>query len=145
MSEADRTEELAVELMASITVFVAAARKANPAGGLSAAEISALLRIKRAGETTSAAVARLEGISPQAMGATIAALEARSLVEREKDADDGRRILLRATDAGRELLDARRDSRTHALAHVLAERFDDDELATLGAAAPLLERLAEGL
>lgn len=145
MDEADQTEELAAELMASITVFVAAARTAKPAGGLSAAEVSALLRIKRAGETTSAAVARLEGISPQATGTTIAALEARGLVEREKDADDGRRILLRATDAGLELLDARRDSRTHALARVLAEHFDDAELAAIATAAPLLERLAERL
>ncbi|MCL2516032.1 MAG: MarR family transcriptional regulator [Microbacteriaceae bacterium] len=132
---------LAAELLGSIRLFITAVRKAKPEGELSAAEISALLHIKRAGETTSAAVARLEGISPQAMGTTIAALEARGLIEREKDADDGRRILLRPTAAGFDVLDARRDARTAKFAARLASDFTAAERATLRAAAPLLERL----
>lgn len=138
-------EELANALLASIRLFVATGRRARPEGELSAAEIAALMRIKRAGETTSGALARLEGVSPQAMGATIAALEARGLVEREKDVGDARRILLRATDAGRELLAARRDARSALVSKVLAEEFSSHDLATLSAAAPLLERLVEKL
>lgn len=145
MTEARDAEELAGALLGSIRHFIAAARTARPAGELSASEIGALLRIRRAVETTSGALARLEGISPQAMGATIAGLEARGLVTREKDAEDGRRILLRLTDAGLELLDARRDARAGAIAAMLTERFTAEELVTLRAAAPLLARLAEGL
>jgi DNA-binding MarR family transcriptional regulator len=79
------------------------------------------------------------------MGATIVALEARGLVEREKDTGDARRILLRLTDAGREVMDARRDARATAIARELGRRFDAAEIETLRAAAPLLARLAEGL
>jgi DNA-binding MarR family transcriptional regulator len=145
MAEARDTEELAGSLLESIRLFIAAARTPRAVGELSAPEIAALIHIRRAVETTSGALARLAGISPQAMGATIAALEARGLIEREKDAGDGRRILLRLTDAGREVMDARRDARAAAIARELGQRFDADELATLRAAAPLLARLAEGL
>ena len=145
MTEAPDTDELAGSLLESIRLFIVAARTARPQGELSASEIAALLHIRRAVETTSGALARHAGISPQAMGATIAALESRGLVEREKDAGDGRRILLRLTDAGAEVMDARRDARAEAIARELGRRFDADELATLRAAAPLLGRLAEGL
>ncbi|HEY0248111.1 MAG TPA: MarR family transcriptional regulator [Gryllotalpicola sp.] len=142
---ADDVDELAGDLLASIRLFLAAARKARPEGELSASEIGALLRLRRAGETTSSALARLEGISPQAMGATIAALESRGLIEREKDAEDGRRILLRTTDAGREVIDARRGARAEKMAQALAAGFTAQELDTLRAAAPLLDRLAQAL
>jgi len=145
MSVAQDADELAGSLLESIRLFIAAARTARPHGELSASEIAALINIRRAVETTSGALARLAGISPQAMGATIASLEARGLVEREKDAVDGRRILLRLTNAGAEVMDARRDARSAVIARQLTDRFDADELATLRAAAPLLGRLAEGL
>ncbi|GAA4176973.1 MarR family winged helix-turn-helix transcriptional regulator [Gryllotalpicola koreensis] len=145
MTDAQDTEELAGSLLESIRLFIAAARTARPQGELSASEIAALIHIRRAVETTSGALARLAGISPQAMGATIAALEARGLIEREKDTGDARRILLRLTDAGREVMDARRDARAAAIARELGRRFDAAEIETLRAAAPLLARLAEGL
>jgi len=145
MADARETEELAGSLLESIRLFIAAARTARAVGELSASEIGALLHIRRAVETTSGALARLAGVSPQAMGATIAALETRGLVEREKDSGDGRRMLLRLTDAGREVMDARRDARATAIARELGLRFDANELATLRAAAPLLARLAEAL
>lgn len=142
---ATSADELAASLLASIRLFIAAARSARPVGELSASEIAALVGIRRAVETTSGALARVAGISAQAMGATIAGLEARGLVEREKDADDGRRILLRLTEAGTEVMDARRDARAHAIARLLADNFSAAEVATLSAAAPLLHRLAEDL
>jgi len=145
MSETQSADELAASLLASIRLFIAALRKARPEGELSARDVSALLGIKRAGETTSGTLARLAGISAQAMGATIAGLEGRGLVAREKDAEDGRRILLRLTDAGLEVLDARRDARSGTIVRLLTENFSAAELATLDAAAPLLQRLAEGL
>jgi len=145
MRQGDAADELAGSLLASIRLFIAAVRTARPEGELSASEIAALLGIRRAVETTSGALARQAGISAQAMGATIAALEARGLVEREKDAEDGRRILLRLTAAGKDVMDARRDARATALARLLTENFSAAELATLSAAAPLLQRLAEDL
>lgn len=145
MTDVRSVDELASSLLTSIRLFIAAARTARPDGELSASEIAALGRIKRAGETTSGTLARLEGISAQAMGVTVAGLEARGLVEREKDAEDARRMLLRLTDAGADVMSARRDGRATQLARVLAEGFDAGELATLRAAAPLLQRLVEAL
>ena len=54
------------------------------------------------------------------MGATIAALETRGLVERTADPDDGRRVVLSVTDAGREVLRDRRNARTEQLARALS-------------------------
>ncbi len=79
------------------------------------------------------------------MGATLSALEARGLVTRDPDARDGRRILLSVTDAGRQLLRDKRDARTEHLARALAAGFTREELEQLMTAAPLLERLAQGI
>lgn len=136
-------EELAAALFVSLRQLVANARKSRAVGDLSAAETSALVSLKRAGVTTSAALARVEQITPQAMGATLAALESRGLIERGPDPDDGRRILLSLTGAGLDVMVARRTERTSAVARTMDERFSPAELRILRDAAPLLERLAE--
>jgi DNA-binding MarR family transcriptional regulator len=92
-------------------------------GELTLPETSALARLDRGGPTTSAALARLEQISPQSMGATLGALEARGLVERRPDPGDGRRVVLSFTEAGLEALRNRRDERTEQLARALATGF----------------------
>jgi len=69
-------------------------------------ESSALTRLDRGGPATASALAKLEQISPQSMGATLGALEARGLVERRPDPADGRKSLLTVTAAGRGLLAA---------------------------------------
>jgi DNA-binding MarR family transcriptional regulator len=114
-------------------------------GDLTLPESAALVRLDRGGPTTSSALARQEQISPQSMGATLAALEARRLVERQPDPDDGRRAVISVTDAGREVLRDRRNAHAELLARALADGFTRAELDVLAAAAPLLERLAERL
>ncbi|WP_055750385.1 MarR family winged helix-turn-helix transcriptional regulator [Frankia sp. AvcI1] len=118
-------------------------RQSQPAGELTMPESAALARLDRGGPATAAALARLEQISPQAMGATLAALEARALVERRRDPGDGRQVILSPTDAGLAALRSRRDARTELLAGALSAGFSRAELDQLAAAAPLLERLAE--
>src|SRR5215472_10307855 len=81
--------EVAVMLRVSIGLLVRRLRQAQPAGDLTLPESSALARLDRGGPATPSALARLEQISPQSMGATIAALEARALVERHPDPADG--------------------------------------------------------
>lgn len=105
-------------------------------------ELSALSQIDRTGPTTSAELARTKQITPQAMGSTVSALEKRGLVSRTPDPRDKRRSLLTVTAAGREALHSGRDAISDRMARALAESFTDDEVATLAAAAPLLERLA---
>ncbi len=112
---------------------------------LSHPEISALVRLESAGPTTLTALAKLERISAQSLGATLSALESRGLVRREPDAADGRQSVISITTVGRNTLRARRSGRAAHIARSLAAHFTPDELATLRAAAPLLERLADEL
>jgi DNA-binding MarR family transcriptional regulator len=120
--------------------------KAERAGGnLTLPESAALVRLDRGGPTTPSALARQEQISPQSMGATVAALEARRLVERRPDPHDGRRAVISVTETGLQVLRDRRNAHAELLAQALADGFTQAELDVLAAAAPLLERLAERL
>lgn len=79
------------------------------------------------------------------MGATLAALEAAGYVARSGDVNDGRRVLMTVTTAGRRMLHDRRDARVRQIAEVLSGVFSEEELAVLAQAAPLLERLGQAL
>ena len=118
------------------------------AGGddeLTLPETSALSRLDRGGPAASSDLARVERISPQSMGATIAALEQRGLIARDRDPHDGRRIVLSITDAGLQVVRDRRGARTARIARALAAGFTPEEVAQLRAVTTLLERLAERL
>jgi DNA-binding MarR family transcriptional regulator len=138
-------EHVARALQVSIGLLRRRLRQAPVEGELTLPEISALSRLDRGGPTTSAALARAEQISPQSMGATLGGLEARGLVERRPDPEDGRRAVMSVTDAGLRAMRVRRDARTEQLAQALSAGFSRSELKQLMAAAPLIERLAESL
>ncbi|NEA52885.1 MarR family transcriptional regulator [Streptomyces sp. SID13666] len=115
-------------------------------GELTLPEVSALSRLERAGSATTSDLARVEQITPQAMGVTLAGLEERDLVERRPDPSDGRRVVMSMTKAGQRSLRDRRSARSEQLAKALvAGGFTRAELKTLMAAAPLIERLGESL
>jgi DNA-binding MarR family transcriptional regulator len=118
-------------------------RQERVATGLTMPESAALNRLDRLGDSAAADLARREQISPQSMGATLAALEERGLVLRRPDPEDGRRVLLTISEAGRAALQDKRSARADQLAAAIGDAFTEDELRTLAAAAPLLERLAE--
>ncbi|MGA2828828.1 MAG: MarR family transcriptional regulator [Streptosporangiaceae bacterium] len=137
--------EVAGALRESVGLLLRRLRQERTDGELTLPESSALTRLNRAGPATSSALAKLEQISPQSMGATLAALEARGLVERHPDPEDGRRVVLSVTGAGRQVLQDRHNARTQQLARALSAGFTPAELAQLMVAAPLLERLAQSI
>jgi DNA-binding MarR family transcriptional regulator len=137
--------EVAAAIQVSVGLLRRRLQQAQVAGDLSASEISALARLDRGGPTTPSALAKLEGITPQSMGATLGGLERRGLVARRPDPDDGRHVVLSVTELGLELLRTRRSARTEQLATALSGGFNRAELATLRSAAPLIERLAQNL
>lgn len=137
--------EVAHALRVDVGLLVRRLRQLEDRDELSAPETSALSRLDREGPATAAELARREGISPQSMGATLAALEARGLLARRPDEHDGRRRLLTPTDAGRAVLSDRRSARTRRLAEAMEAELSPAELAELAAAVPLLERLARRL
>jgi DNA-binding MarR family transcriptional regulator len=114
-------------------------------GDVTLPESAALARLDRGGPATSSELARLEQISPQSMGATLGGLEARGLVARRPDPDDGRRAVLYLTPAGQAVLRDRRNESTQRIAQALAAAFTAAEHRQLLVAARLLERLAEDI
>src|SRR6266699_592843 len=130
--------DVAAALRVSIGLLLRRMRQVRVEGELTVPQTSALARLDRSGPATSSALAKLEQISPQSMGATLSALEPRGPV-----AQDGRRVVLSVTEAGRQVLRDKRDARTGQLAQALSAGFTQAELGQLMAAAPLLERLAQ--
>ena len=145
MSEDPDVGQVAAALRVSTGLLLRRLRQVRAEGELTLPESSALVRLERGGPTTPSELAKLEQISPQSMGATLAGLEARGLVERRSDPQDGRRAVLSVTEAGRTVLLDRRNARTERLAQALSAGFTPAELRQLMAAAPLLERLAQSI
>jgi DNA-binding MarR family transcriptional regulator len=142
MTQGPDANEVAGALRVSIGLLLRRMRQARVEGELTLPESSALARLDR-GPATASALARLEQISPQSMGATLASLEAKGLIERRPDPDDGRRAVLSVTGAGLGWLRSKRNARTELLAKALSAGFTPAELQVLITAAPLLERLAQ--
>jgi DNA-binding MarR family transcriptional regulator len=145
MQRTPGVEQVAEALFVSVGLLVRRVRQAQPDGELTLPETSALARLDRSGPTTATALAKLEQISPQSIGATLGALETRGLIERHPDPEDGRRALILVTKAGLKVLRNRRNARTERLARALSTGFTRAELDQLMAVAPLIERVAQSL
>jgi DNA-binding MarR family transcriptional regulator len=143
MTQDPDIQQVAGMLRVSIGLLLRRLRQVQGEGDLTLPESSALARLDRGGPATPTALAKLEQISPQSMGATLGALEARGLVERRPDPEDGRQVLISATEDGLQALRDRRNARTERLAQALSTGFTRSELKQLAAVAPLLERLAQ--
>ncbi|HEU0165163.1 MAG TPA: MarR family transcriptional regulator [Thermomicrobiales bacterium] len=136
---------VAAALLLSINLLRRQLRQSPMAGEPTLPEFAALSRLDRGGPATSSALAKLEQISPQSMGATLAALETRGLVERRDDPEDGRRVVLSITEAGVAMLQEKRTARAEQISRALASGFTREELEQLKTAAPLIERLAQNI
>ncbi len=142
VSEAN-IHETAAALQLSVGLLKRRARETARDGELSSPEMSVLSRLDRNGPGTTAALARWEQITPQAVGATVAALEARELIARAPDPEDGRRSILTITQAGERALRAGRNALTDLMTGALSRGFTPGEIEQLRVAAPLIERLAQ--
>ena len=138
-------EQAACDLRVALGRIVRRLRQAHEPGELTLSEMSALSRLDRDGPATPGALAGGERVRPQAMGTTLAALEQRGLVTRMPDPEDGRRVSMSVTEAGRRLLLDRRSVSTRRITQALAEGFTPEERRRLIEVIPLLDRLADGL
>jgi DNA-binding MarR family transcriptional regulator len=145
MATDPKVERVAGALHVSIGLLVRRLRQAQAEGELTMPETSALSRLDRGGPMTATALAKLEQISPQSMGATLGALESRGLVARRTDPDDGRRVVISVTKAGLKSLRNRRNAKAEQMARALSAGFTRAEVEHLMAAVPLIERLAQSL
>ena len=110
--------------------------------GLTVSQLAAMQRIIDAGATTASALAAAEHVSQQAMAQNIAALRGAGLVRSQPDPGDGRKVLLSATDQGREMFARLRETREAWLARAIDAVVKPEEWPALRAAISLLERLA---
>ena len=131
---AERLHSAAIHLLRRL-------RREDDASGLTAPRLSALSVVVFGGPLTLGALAAAEQVRPPTMTRTIAALEQAGLVAREASPADRRAVLIRATPAGRRLLEEGRARRTSALTRQLAA-LPADDLSTLERAADILDRLA---
>jgi len=139
-------EELAEELR---EITVALRRRARvesvdtivPGETLPYPQLSVLKRLEVDGPATTADLARAEAMTPQSMGALVAALETGGHVTRRDDSSHGRRRFVSMTAAGRRALAVNRTVRLRWAANVIAEQLDADEQRTLAAALLLLRRI----
>ncbi|HEX2863186.1 MAG TPA: MarR family transcriptional regulator [Deinococcales bacterium] len=139
----ERSLVVAADLRAGLAALNRRLREAGRMGGLTPSQRAALGRLERDGPGTVAALARAEGVRPQSMSATVAALFEAGMLTGTPDPGDGRQTLLALTPEARALISAGRAAREDWLARALLERLTPREVETLAAAAGLLARLAE--
>jgi DNA-binding MarR family transcriptional regulator len=134
--------ETATRLRVGLGAFKRRTTEVSTEGELTTPQLTVLSRLDRGGPVTTAELARREQITPQAMGTTVASLERLGLVSRRPDAADGRRSILDLTPTGEAAIRSGRSAIVDRVSDVLAESFTAEEIATLDAAARLVERLA---
>jgi len=129
-------------LIQAIGLLVRRVRAAAASHELSLTESGVMARLAKHGPATAADLARAEGMKPQSMAATIAALEERELVERTPHPTDRRQMNVALTDKGLAVRQSMRNAKHTWLAQAVAQ-LDKKERETLFSAAEIIQRLAE--
>jgi DNA-binding MarR family transcriptional regulator len=112
-----------------------------PDNELSMGAMAVLAGLERFGDMTLGALAQSERVQPPSMTRTVNCLEEGEYVVRVPSETDRRQVVVSLTDRGRETILADRSRRTAWLVQRLDD-LTDAERATLRAAAPILERIA---
>lgn len=110
--------------------------------GFTISQLAILQRILNEGPVTAASLALAEHVSQQAIAQSVATLKEAGLVKGERDATDGRKVLMSATPAGQDLFESLMASRRAWLVRAIDKVIGPDERQDLDAAIELLERLA---
>ncbi len=132
--------ELAARLASLSTVLQRHLSRVDAGEGLTRARLSALTLLVLGGPRTLGDLAAAEHVRPPTMTRLIHAMEADGLVEREKNPDDGRSIVLRATPKGIEQLELGRARQIAPLAETISD-LERVERTQLEDAADLLGRV----
>jgi DNA-binding MarR family transcriptional regulator len=111
--------------------------------GIPISQLAVLARIIDEGPTTAAALAASEHVTQQAIAQSLATLKERGLVEKQADPSDGRKSLVTATAAGRELRESITASREEWLTQAVDAAVRPEERPLLAEAIELLERIAD--
>jgi DNA-binding MarR family transcriptional regulator len=136
------TDAAVLDLTRAVGLLVRRVRAAAASEELSLTESAVMARLARDGPATTAELARAEGMKPQSMGATIAALATLGIVERTPHPTDGRQVHIALTAKGAAVRKSTKDAKQTWLAQAIAQ-LDKQEQATLFAAGEIMRRVAE--
>jgi DNA-binding MarR family transcriptional regulator len=142
-SESPQLTVLAGELRVAIGKLVRRAREQASAGDFTNSQKSVLLRLERDGPATVSMLARAEGVRPQSMRITVAALEAAGAVSGKPDPKDGRQTFLSLTPSFLKIVRNGRAAKEDWLFRALQAQLAPREHEQLAAAVKLLSRLAD--
>ncbi|MGW4387473.1 MarR family winged helix-turn-helix transcriptional regulator [Streptomyces sp. NPDC004685] len=131
-------------LIIAVEQMVRYVRHSASAGGLSTAASSAIGRLGREGPYRLSELARAEGVSQPNMTQLVTRMERAGLVRRVADDNDGRAVLVEATDSGLDVFRRRRAERAQAL-HLLVEGLTEPEQQAVHIALPALARAIQSL
>ena len=130
------------DLIQAIGLLVRRVRAAAAAHDLSLTESAVMSRLAREGPQTTAELARAEGMKPQSMGTTIAALEEMGMVARRPHPTDGRQVNIELTAKGAAVRKSAKDAKRTWLAQAIAQ-LDEHDRETLFAAGEIIKRLVK--
>jgi DNA-binding MarR family transcriptional regulator len=136
-----RSEALAIDLREVAGALVRRLRAESAGQALSMSQAGVLARLEKSGPRAVADLARMEHVTPQSMGTTVASLEAEGLVARTVDRSDARRWNASLTAAGRRVLLEGRSARQAWLSRAIEERLVDGEQRRLADGVALLRKV----
>ena len=131
LEAADRLHSAAIHLLRLL-------RQEDLASGVSAARLSALSVLVFGGPRTIGDLAAAEQVRRPTMTKIVTGLEADGLARRRPSPEDGRSVIVEATESGRALLQQGRRRRVEALAARIGG-LPSADVATLRRAADLIE------
>jgi len=140
---AARASTLAGELRVLIGQLRRRLREHTHLGDLTWSQVSVLAHLDREGPATVTTLARVEGVRPQSMRMTVAALETAGAVSGKPDPDDGRQTFVSLTPSFVKMIRTGRAAKEDWLFRALQAQLSPREHEQLAAAVKLLSRLAD--
>jgi DNA-binding MarR family transcriptional regulator len=136
-------QQAASELRAVFSRLRRRLRESYSDDWLTPSQTAVLIRLAKEGPATTSELAAAERVRPQSMATTLAAMDARGLLTRSADPDDGRRVRIALSAEGHTLYADRRRASEEWLARALQDQCTERERQTVIAAMALLDRLIE--
>ncbi|WP_435126708.1 MarR family winged helix-turn-helix transcriptional regulator [Actinacidiphila sp. bgisy144] len=134
--------DLSADLQGAVARIYRRVRSETQDDQLGGTQSSVLSHVVKHGPQALRALSERERVSPPAMNQTVNALQDAGLVTRRPDPNDGRKVLIAATDAGRALTFERRRLK-HQWLITRLEHMTDHEREVLAEAALIFNALAE--
>jgi DNA-binding MarR family transcriptional regulator len=139
---AAETFQLSSDLRIAVGRLSRRVRAEKADGDLSDGQFSVLALLHREGSHTLSELSEFERVTPPTMNRRVNHLVAAGYVAREDSPTDGRKVVLRPTDAGREFVKETRRRRDAWLFKRL-EKLPTDERSVLAEAARIIREIAD--